>query len=62
MLADFPGIGRDRSEFSPGLRSLPVGNYVIYYRRAEDGIQVMRVLHGAMDAEAEFREGESPPS
>jgi len=28
---------------------LPVGNYVIFYRPIEDGIVVIRVLHGARD-------------
>jgi len=30
-------------------RSLPVGDYVIFYRPVPDGIQVIRVLHGARD-------------
>ena len=53
-LADMPGIGRRREELSPGLRSVPEGGYVIFYRTAEDGVQIVRVLHGARDIERIF--------
>ena len=32
-----------------GLRSLPLGNYIIFYRPIDDGIEVVRILHGARD-------------
>ena len=46
-IADHAGIGTDREEYRPGLRSFPVGNYVIFYHEIKDGIEVFRVLHGA---------------
>ena len=48
-LASVPEMGRKRDELSPGLRSFAVGNYVIIYRRNQDGIEIVRVLHGARD-------------
>jgi len=48
-LADAPHSGRLREELAPNLRSLPVGNYVIFYRPEVDGIVVIRILHGARD-------------
>jgi toxin ParE1/3/4 len=48
-LAQMPELGRKRSDLAPGLRGLPIGNYVIFYRLIPDGIQVLRVLHGARD-------------
>lgn len=48
-LADAPHSGRLRGELAPNLRSLPVGNYVIFYRPEEDWVVVIRVLHGARD-------------
>jgi toxin ParE1/3/4 len=48
-LAGSPHSGRLREELAPNIRSLPVGNYVIFYRPEEDGIIVIRVLHGARD-------------
>jgi toxin ParE1/3/4 len=49
LLAQQPGIGRDRSDVLSGLRGFPVGNYVIFYQPTKDGIAVVRVLHGARD-------------
>ena len=54
LLAHSPEIGRRRPELDPDLRSFPVGNYVIYYHRVEDGIEVIRVLHAARDVEVIF--------
>ena len=48
-LAHMPELGRKRPDLAPGLRGLPMGSYVIFYRLIPDGIQVVRVLHGARD-------------
>lgn len=53
-LAAMPGIGRNRPELGEGIRSFPSGNYVIFYRTVEGGIEIMRVLHGARDIEKIF--------
>lgn len=55
-ISQSPEMGRRREELAPMLRSFPAGNYVIFYRPAEEGIQVIRVLHGARDVEAIFEE------
>jgi toxin ParE1/3/4 len=47
LLARFPGAGPERPELAPELRSFPVGNYLILYKPLDDGIEVMRVVHGA---------------
>ncbi len=49
LLAKFPTMGRERNELLISLRSLAVGNYVIFYQPADDGIEVLRVLRGARD-------------
>jgi toxin ParE1/3/4 len=49
MLADNPKAGRERPELARGIRSFAVGNYVIFYFPTPDGIDVVRVLHGARD-------------
>ena len=50
MLATQPEIGEIRAEFATGrYRSFSVGNYVIYFCPAPDGICIARVLHGARD-------------
>lgn len=48
-LADSPGIGRPRSELASGLHSFTVRPYVLLYRQIDDGIELVRVLHGARD-------------
>ena len=53
-LAQFPFIGTNRDELMPDLRSLPVGNCLIFYMPIEDGIVVVRVLHGMRDVDALF--------
>jgi len=53
-LAHFPFIGRDRSIFAQGLRSIVVENYVLFYRVERERILIVRVLDGRRDIEAEF--------
>lgn len=60
MLADMPGAGRRREDLLPFLRSYPHGNYVIFYRMVDDGIEVIRVLHGARNIERFFGKSSSP--
>jgi toxin ParE1/3/4 len=48
-LAAMPLIGRQREELLPRLRSFPVSCYVIFYRPIENGVEIVRVLHGARD-------------
>ncbi len=53
-LAQSPFIGKARDELGPKIRSFPIGNYVLFYQPIEDGIEIIRVLHGARDIEALF--------
>ena len=41
IIASTPRMGRSVEELAPDLRSFPVGNYLIFYRPIEDGIQVI---------------------
>jgi len=52
LLTQYPEIGRRREELLPNLRSFPSSQYVIYYRITGVEIQVIRILHGARDAQA----------
>jgi toxin ParE1/3/4 len=54
MLSKNPLIGQDRSELAPQMRSFSVGNYVIFYCPSSNGIEVVRVLHGARDMDGIF--------
>jgi toxin ParE1/3/4 len=54
LLATQPEMGRARPELGHDLRSFPVGNFLIVYRPAQDGIEVARVLRGSRDIDALF--------
>ncbi|KAF0233568.1 MAG: plasmid stabilization system [Desulfovibrionaceae bacterium] len=53
-LLQFPRMGVSRDELMPLLRSLAVGNYIIFYLPVEDGIEIVRVLQGMREMEALF--------
>jgi toxin ParE1/3/4 len=50
LLADHPGMGRNRSDLAPGLQGFPTPDYLdylIFYRRAQGYIDIVRVLQGS---------------
>lgn len=53
-LAKTPAMGRHREELAPGLHSLPVKKYVIFYRQNKGRVEIIRMLHGARDIIALF--------
>jgi len=49
-LATQPGLGEERKGFGvPGCNSFSVGQYVVFFRPIEGGIEVARVIHGSRD-------------
>lgn len=58
--AEMPGMGRRRDELAPGLQSVVYERYVIFYLAIEDGIQLVRVLHGARDLPTVFNLNDRP--
>ena len=48
-LADFPHLGRARSDLGRDIRLFPVRSYLILYRISDHEIEVVRVLHGARE-------------
>jgi toxin ParE1/3/4 len=54
LLATQPLMGRTRDELAPGIRSFPFGRYLLFYLPISDGIDVVRVLHGARDVDTVF--------
>lgn len=53
-LAQFPLMGVSREALLPSLRSVAVGNYVVFYLPLADGIDIVRVLPGMRDLDAFF--------
>lgn len=54
LLSENPKLGRSHDEFIVHLRSFPHKKYVIFYFPTENGIEVLRVLHGARNIEDLF--------
>lgn len=54
-LARTPEAYRLRPELGEGIRSCPYGNYVIFFTVQADALLIVRILHGAMDIEAQFQ-------
>ena len=49
-LATQPGAGEERKGFGvAGCRSFSLGQYVVFFRAIEGGIEVSRVIHGSRD-------------
>ena len=53
-LPDFPEAGRAADEIRQGYRVLTIEAHCAFYRVGIDGIEVVRILHGRMDARARF--------
>ena len=49
LLAEHPLIGHSRPELGEGVRSFPIGSYLVFYIPASDGIDVARVIYGGRD-------------
>jgi toxin ParE1/3/4 len=54
-LAKNPELGAARNDILPQLRVWSVGSYIIFYRPSDDGVEIIRVVHGARDFGALFR-------
>jgi toxin ParE1/3/4 len=55
LLSSFPYAGRSRDEdLRPGLRSFPVGEYVIIYRIEDEDVVILRVMRGSQNIRAFF--------
>ncbi len=54
LLSDSPQMGQTRDDLAPLMRSFPVNKYLLFYRPISDGIQLVRVIHGARDIQNIF--------
>lgn len=49
-----PELGRTRNELINGMRSILVDPHVVFYRRVDGNIEVVRVLHQQVDVATAF--------
>jgi toxin ParE1/3/4 len=55
MLGRHPHVGRPRDDdLRPGLRSFPVGRYVIIYRVESEDVVILHIIPAARDIEPLF--------
>ncbi len=47
LLANHPQLGPARDDIAKGLRYQPLANYLILYRVIAQGVEIVRVVHGA---------------
>ncbi|MBC7634575.1 MAG: type II toxin-antitoxin system RelE/ParE family toxin [Acetobacteraceae bacterium] len=48
-LTHHPALGPARSDIAPEMRMYIVGHYLLLYRQIADGVEIVRVTHGARD-------------
>lgn len=53
-IAEAPKAYRPRPELGKGLRSCAYGNYLVIFDEQPGLVRIVRVLHGAMDIDAQF--------
>jgi toxin ParE1/3/4 len=49
LLLTMPFAGRARPEFGDNVRSIVVGNHVVFYAKLPDGIDIVRVISARRD-------------
>ena len=52
LVAGNPNIGDERPELGLGIRSSYLGSYVVYFRRTERVVEIVRVIRGDRDTKS----------
>ena len=55
-LAEFPYLGRSYDRFAPGLRGIPLMDYIIFYQIVGEGIEILRVISGYRNLQTIFNQ------
>ena len=58
VLATAPRAGTVRDEIEAGVRALPIGDYIVYYREAKKHIIVSRIIHGSREQGTAYTSGQ----
>jgi toxin ParE1/3/4 len=53
MLAQNPLAGRARADLTQELRSFAVANYIVFYFPRSDGVEIVRIMNGRQDIDAD---------
>jgi toxin ParE1/3/4 len=55
LLEQWPMVGRARDDLRAGLRSYPVGRYLIIYRANGPDVLILHIIHASRDLDAVLR-------
>jgi toxin ParE1/3/4 len=55
LLGDFPAIGLNSDHLAPGVLRFPAGDYIVYYRKKRNVIQILHIQHGARNQARTFK-------
>ena len=55
LLGEYPDAGKSAGDMAVGIKCFAAGNYLIYYRKARRGSDILHVFHGAQDQKQAFR-------
>ncbi len=57
FLTQYPHMGRSRDhDLRPGVRSFPVGEYIIIYRTEGEGVLILHVMRGSRNIAARLQD------
>lgn len=57
LLAAFPEMAPERTEFTPHIRIHPTGSHLVVYRAVEAGVEIIRILHAHQNLTAYLQDG-----
>ena len=49
LAANYPDIGDDRRDLGEGIRSTYAGSYIIYFRKKNGTLEIVRVVRGDLE-------------
>jgi toxin ParE1/3/4 len=55
LLGEHPSAGKPAGHIASGVKCFPAGTYLIYYRKARRGTDILHVFHGARDQKSAFK-------
>ncbi|MCK5153031.1 MAG: type II toxin-antitoxin system RelE/ParE family toxin [Spirochaetales bacterium] len=54
VLSENPDLGRKRDNLLPGIRSFPFKRYILFYRKEQNIIEIIRILSAYRDIDSIF--------
>lgn len=58
-LMQFPSLGKRYDWIQPRLRGLPMEGYIILYQIVDEGVEILRIVHGRQDLMQAMNEDET---